>query len=74
MGHPLYSICLKTEDCSSYISFDYHIHRSYYNINSTNLNQIVDTKVIPGIHGTPHSCVRITPMGPVQPGLSNQVS
>ena len=51
----------------------FHFLRSSYNINSTNLNQIVDTKVIPGLSGTPHSCVRVTPLGPVQPGLSNQV-
>ena len=55
-------------------TFNYLFPRSYYDINSTNLNQIVDTKVIPGIFSIPHSCVRVTPLGSVQPGLSNQVS
>ena len=33
-------------------SFNYIFPRSYYDINSTNLNQIVDTKVIPDVFST----------------------
>ena len=65
--------CYSSRFLSASIHIFFHFLRSYYNINSTNFNKIVDTKVIPGISGTPHSCVRVTPLGPVQPGLSNQV-